>query len=114
MEDQHQIDADKLRFNHSTTWDDIMTKALDRLRMITWLIFGLALYLASWFAGTDHPFIQTILYKTGHVTTLAWIGYWIARHAIGRIGLASKPTDGEYLARAIIVAGVIIAGSLGL
>ena len=112
---QHQIDKGKLVFTHSpTTLDNIMSKALDRMRMITWFIFGLALYLASWFAGNDHPFMQTILYKTGHVTTLAWVGYWIARHAIGRIGLNSKPTDGEYLARAIIVAGVIIAGSLGL
>lgn len=91
-----------------------MSKALDRMRMITWLIFGLALYLASWFAGNDHPFIQTILYKTGHVTTLAWVGYWISRHAVGRISQTAKTTEGQYLARAIIIAGVIIAGSLGL
>ena len=80
-------------------------------RMIVWLAAGLALYLASFMAGIDAPAAQTVLYKLGHVTTLAWCGYWISRNALGRVTPDSAPTD--RLARAVIVAGVILAGSMG-
>ena len=84
----------------------------DNLRMLVWLAIGLALYLASAGAGSDRPMAQTVLYKLGHVTTLAWVGYWIARNALGRITAASCSTD--RLARAVVIAGTIVAGSLGL
>lgn len=90
--------------------------------MLIWLLAGLALYGASMLVGTEHPAVQTVLYKLGHVTTLAWVGYWIARQALGRVYTRDRrahfmdsPSDPiEHLARAVVIAGVIIAGSLGL
>lgn len=84
----------------------------DFFRMFVWLIAGLALYTVSAAIGPDHPAIQTVLYKLGHVTTLAWFGYWISRQALGRIRGDTCGT--EFIARAVVIAGVLIAGSLGL
>lgn len=84
----------------------------DSLRMLAWLLIGLSLYLAAALIGADSPAVQTVAYKLGHVTTLAWVGYWISRQAVGRIYDSSHPQD--RMARAIVIAGVIIAGSLGL
>jgi len=89
-----------------------MNTLLDKFRMVAWLFCGLALYFFAACAGSDAPAVQTVFYKLGHVTTLAWVGYWIARNAIGRVFNHSTPT-GE-LARAVLIAGVIIAGSMGL
>jgi RimJ/RimL family protein N-acetyltransferase len=84
----------------------------DRLRMISWLALGIALYAVSIIAGPERPLIQTTLYKFGHVTTLAFIGYWISRHALGRV--SADPSLGNILGRAIVMGAVVIAGSLGL
>ena len=84
----------------------------DKFRMSVWLIIGLALYAASILLGSGQPAIQTILYKLGHVTTLAWFGYWVSRHALGRISSYSNPQD--RIARAIVIVGVLIAGAMGL
>jgi len=85
----------------------------DLQRMWLWLAIGIALYATSIsIVGADSPVVQTILYKVGHVTTLAWVGYWISRQALGRVSGASSPTD--RLARAVVIAGVIMAGSMGL
>lgn len=89
-----------------------MNKIFDKFRMLIWLLLGLALYAASHLIGAENPAWQTVAYKLGHVTTLAWFGYWISRMAVGRINHISDP--GDRLSRAVIVAGVIIAGSLGL
>lgn len=91
---------------------DLTMTITDKFRMLAWLILGIVLYTASHLAGTDLPQVQTILWKLGHVTTLAWIGYWISRNALGRIDLTSCST--QHLARAVIIAGVVIAGSIGL
>jgi hypothetical protein len=85
---------------------------LDRLRMAFWLLAGVLCYALSLVVGPDNPVIQTTLYKIGHVTTLAWIGYWISRNAIGRLDLTSD--QGDKLGRALVMGAVIIAGSLGL
>lgn len=87
-------------------------KPTDKLRMLAWLLCGLALYFASLAIGNEYPVAQTVLYKLGHVTTLAWVGYWIARNALGRVTTSSAPR--LVLARAVLMAGVIVAGSLGL
>lgn len=90
----------------------MLTTILDKFRMAIWLAFGILAYLASLAVGPDNPIIQTTLYKVGHVTTLAWIGYWISRNAIGRLDLTSD--TGDKLGRALVMGAVIIAGSLGL
>ena len=84
----------------------------DFLRMAVWLIAGLAMYTVSALVSNEHPAAQTVFYKLGHVTTLAWFGYWISRQAIGR--LRGESAGSEYIARGILIAGVMIAGSLGL
>lgn len=85
----------------------------DFQRMSAWLAIGLLLYAtAIVVVGPAAPAVQTIFYKAGHVTTLAWIGYWISRNALGRVKADSSPTD--RLARAVVIAGVILAGSMGL
>lgn len=89
-----------------------MQKIPDRLRMMIWLFLGLAAYVASFIVGPSQPVIQTTLYKVGHVTTLAWVGYWISRKTIGRITPTSTPHD--RIARALMIGAVIVAGSLGL
>ncbi len=86
----------------------------DKLRMIIWLQLGLLFYGLSWAVGNDLPAVQTVFYKIGHVTTLAWVGYWISRQMLGRIDRGSAPEPHEIGARAILVGAIIIAGSLGL
>lgn len=84
----------------------------NRTRMIIWLLAGLFLYAAAVLTGENYPAVQTVFYKLGHVTTLAWVGYWISRQAMGRIDETSDPI--KIQARAILMAGIIIAGSMGL
>lgn len=82
-------------------------------RMWLWIASGFSLYaIALGLIGPDYPGVQTIFYKVGHVTTLAWVGYWVSRQALGRVTCSSSPTD--RLARAVLIAGVIVAGSMGL
>lgn len=84
--------------------------------MIFWPIFGILFYLVSYLISNDFPVIQVIFVKLGHVTTLAWVGYWISRRAIGRLDRhnSTATVNGEYFARAIIIGATMIAGSLGL
>lgn len=89
-----------------------MEKHLDRLRMFGWLIAGLVMYGCAYLVGTDLPALQTVFYKLGHVTTLAWVGYWISRQMLGRIDEDSSAIDS--IARAVLAGSVILAGSMGL
>lgn len=84
----------------------------NRTRMIVWLLAGLLMYAAAVLISEAYPAVQTVFYKLGHVTTLAWVGYWISRQGIGRIDETSDPI--KLQARAILMAGIIIAGSMGL
>lgn len=85
----------------------------DRLRMAVWLLFGLAFYIAVFLIdGSRFPTVQVTLQKLGHVTTFAWVGYWISRNALGRVNAASPTND--RIARALIIGAVIIAGLTGL
>lgn len=84
----------------------------DPFRMVSWLIAALVLYTASRVIGPADPQLQVALYKYGHVTGLAWAGYWIARTALGRVDYLSD--HDELMARAIVIGAAIIGGSLGL
>jgi hypothetical protein len=82
----------------------------DRLRMVSWLMFSTVLYTAAIYAG--NPQIQTGLWKMGHITMGAFIGYWADRHLLGQMNYASS--QGRQLSRAIIVAAAIIGMANGL
>lgn len=81
-------------------------------RMLLWLAAGLTLYSVSTWLGPEHPQAQVTLYKLGHVTTLAYVGYWISRQALGRVVARTDST--RVVARAIVIGSAMIAGALGL
>lgn len=84
-------------------------------RMAGWLLAGLCLYASSVQVGAAYPQWQVILQKLGNVTMFSWVGYWIARQALGRVDLTITTTDGSrVLARAVVVGAAILAGALGL
>ena len=89
-----------------------MEKQLNLGRMIGWLVAGMLLYGCAYLTGNAYPAVQTVFYKLGHVTTLAWVGYWISRQMLGRIDQDSESLDS--IARAILAGSVILAGSMGL
>lgn len=89
-------------------------------RMVGWLGMGVFFYAASISVGTDRPQVQLALWKLGNVTMFAFVGYWIARRAIGRLRAIY---DGKYansealiisasiLARAIVIGASILAAN---
>lgn len=89
-----------------------MARIQDRARMAAWLLAALGCYGIAAVLGTDHPLAQTVAYKAGHVTMLAWVGYWIARNSLGRI--TDDTSSHRVVARSVLMGAVIIAGSLGL
>ena len=89
--------------------------SMELLRMVVWALSGVVLYSCSVLLGSEYPQAQVVLYKLGHVTILSWVGYWVARMALGRINHEADATFALALvARAILMAGVILAGSTGL
>ena len=78
--------------------------------MFQWLImaavfYGLALLVSQ-------PQLQTGLWKAGHITSGAFIGYWIDRHLYGR--LAYNDVGARVIARAVIIGAAIFGMALGL
>lgn len=82
-------------------------------RGATWLVAGLCLLGASVWIGVAHPQAQTAMWKMGLATLAAWTGYWISRAVLGRIDRAG-PNGRDLIARAILVAAVIIGVCSGL
>jgi hypothetical protein len=60
----------------------------------------------------NDPQIQTLLWKVGHVTVSAHLGYWISRKALGRL-YDSSPTN-DRIARAIIIGASMLSVATGL
>lgn len=77
-------------------------------RMAHWGIIGaLLLWVAVGFDLQDtQPAIQASIYHAANVTIRAWIGYWIARTALGRLNFNDHPQ--AMLARAVIIGAVIL------
>lgn len=87
-----------------------MAKA-DHLRMASWLLLSAACYGLA-LSATLQPQIETLFWKLGHVTVAAHVGYFVSRHAIGRLTTSSPPID--KMARAIIIGAAMLSISLGL
>jgi len=87
----------------------------DKLRMAQWLFIALAFYAAAMLlAHADAlPRMQTVMYKLGHQTIAAHVGYWIDRSAFRkRISCGSHPLS--EIRRAIVMAACMLAVALGL
>lgn len=93
-----------------------MTKK-DYLRMASWLLLAAIFYALSLSievppTGGKMAQIQTGLWKAGHVTSGAYIGYWIYRHRFGR--LTSDSAAAHTIAAAIVMAAAIVGMAFGL
>lgn len=81
-------------------------------RMLPWALLAILFYIAA--LATAQPQIQTLLWKVGHITLGANIGYWIDRTAF-MDRLEPGTTDPiRAMARAVVVAAAILGLSLGL
>jgi hypothetical protein len=87
-----------------------MTKQ-DRTRMLSWLLLSFLLYALALMISQPVQ-VQTLLWKAGHVTVAAHLGYWVDRHAFGRV--TAGDSDTRRMARAIVIAGAMLAMSMGL
>jgi hypothetical protein len=91
---------------------------VQRTRLLVWLVIGLAFYAASLTIGFNDPLghynqLQQGLWKYGHVTTGSWCAYWISLGALGRLD-RTTPSIGLVIARAILMAGLVLALANGL
>ena len=84
--------------------------AADALRMMQWFAVAGALYVVTFDLGLQetHPGLQATIYTLANITIRAWLGYWIARTALGRVDLDGGSDSSQYIARAIIIAGVVL------
>jgi hypothetical protein len=82
----------------------------DKLRMVSWLLLAVAFYTSAIYC--TQPQIQTGLWKMGHITMGAFVGYWADRHLLGAITYSAS--QGRMISRAIIVAAAIIGMASGL
>lgn len=80
-------------------------------RMFQWLLLAACFYIAA--VIVQQPQIQTGLWKAGHITSGAFLGYWIDRHLFGRYTSDPGYTH-RVIARAIVVGACIFGMALGL
>ena len=83
----------------------------DNFRMVQWLLTAVALYVMAVFV--PHPQIQTVLWKMGHITLAAFIGYWIDRHSF-RDRVTDDADNLKQIRRAIIMGSAMLAIALGM
>lgn len=86
------------------------------MRFSTWGLLAFVFYAAAAMLpvadGGAWVQLQTALWKVGHITAGAYIGFWIDRHALGKL-LAGD--DGQRkLSRAILMAAGVLAMAMGL
>lgn len=86
--------------------------ANSKLRMVAWLMLAVILYVLA-IVLKDMPQVSTGLWKAGHITSGAYLGYWVDRHLYGRV-VAAHDSDGRLLARAIVIAACVIGMAFGL
>lgn len=87
-----------------------MTKN-DKTRMIQWIMLAFILYLLA-FVIKESPQVSTGLWKAGHITSGAFMGYWVDRHLYGRV--TPESAGHRTLARAIVVSAAILGMAFGL
>lgn len=82
----------------------------DIIRMSSWLLAGLALMFLTFDFGLQesNPGLQATIYNLANITIRAWIGYWIARHTLGRVDQNGNDPPIMYLARAVVIGAVVL------
>jgi hypothetical protein len=80
--------------------------------MLPWALLAAVLYAIA--LNIPQPQIQTLLWKLGHITLGANVGYWIDRTAFGDRIDPQHVDPTRALSRAIVVAAAILGLSLGL
>lgn len=93
-------------------------KEKELFRMAQWLLlaavfYALALSITVPTEGGKLAMIQTGLWKAGHITSGAFLGYWIDRHLFGRFTSDHYYTP-RAVARAILVSAAILGMAFGL
>ena len=83
----------------------------DYSRMFQWLLLAACFYAGALYV--QQPQIETGLWKAGHITSGAFLGYWIDRHLFGRYIQDDKYVP-RVLARAIVVGCAILGMAFGL
>lgn len=84
----------------------------DLTRMLQWLLLAACFYIAAVFV--QQPQIETGLWKAGHITSGAYLGYWIDRHLFGRYNSGDDKYIPRVMARAIVVGCAILGMAFGL
>lgn len=105
----------------------IKDQLADKARMLQWLLLALLAYLIAMLlaqmpAATDAgmlPRLQVVLWKIGHLTLSAWVGYWIDRAAFpgGRLpdnDFQMRAPDLFYIRRAIVIAATMLAFGMAI
>jgi hypothetical protein len=82
----------------------------DVFRMSTWAAVAVALYFLTFDFGLQetHPGLQATIYTAANITMRAWLGYWIARQALGRLKMDGTENPTKLLARAVLIGAVVL------
>lgn len=86
--------------------------AKDLHRMIEWLLLAAVFYAAA--MAVSQPQVQTLLWKLGHITVGAFLGYWLDRRLLGRYVAELHFGTLRVIARAVIVGCAILGVAFGL
>jgi hypothetical protein len=85
------------------------------IRMCSWALLSLMFLALSLTAPMWYPFaneanIQVVLFKTSLALGSGYVGFWLASHAFPYAATETPP----YVAKAIVMAAVIIGVCMGL
>lgn len=92
--------------------NEFMFPVPKKYRMFSYLIFSAILYGLAMIV--TQPQLQIVLWKAGHITIGAFIGYWIDRAVFHDIRIRADSPPLEQLRRAIIVAAAMWSAAAGL
>ena len=89
---------------------------IDKMRMLQWPLIAAALYAVAMLVGMSESIkpASTVLWKAGHLTVGAYIGYWVDRNAFQFSRLSKASSDMQEIRRAIIISAAIVAVALGM
>ena len=82
------------------------------LRMAQWLVLAAVFYGCA--LVIQQPQIETAFWKLGHITSGAYLGYWIDAHLFGHYSGNRDQYTPRVMARAIIVGCAILGMAFGL